>query len=197
MEEFLGQYLEHLYERFSTDTELNNIKDYFKNVKNVKKDDDSMTMLTKMYINKFTPINILTEENIKEEDAQEIYTNYKTYKERWYQPNDYPKYINDQIIQNDMIDTSETFYIRSIDVRTEQLVSVFGPLRKTGRENDNYRYEYKFEMVDTQVVFSVYDWVDEDRKFENEEDIVWHVASNTDDESFLQIFLWYLKDVCS
>jgi len=60
--------------------------------------------------------------------------------------------------------------------------------------DDNFRYEYRFRFAkDSRVYkFSLYDYRNENGEFYEDDDIYWHVASNTDKKDVNTSFIKYL-----
>lgn len=157
---------------------------------NKKLKDLDYVIITKELITKFKCYNILDldyEVQLTGHEVSVLCNQYKMYKQSTkVKEETYPI-----IKKNDMLDTSDTQYIYSLDdIKTKMLINKFGELNKIGGENDKYRYEYKFELVynGKTYSYSLYDYLNTQSQFYVEEDIYWHVSSNTTDIKINNLF---------
>lgn len=95
------------------------------------------------------------------------------------------------------LNTSDTFYVTSLpNINKKQLERVFGPFCQTAQRSDSFRFEYKCKVqIGTKVyVFAVYDWVSETGEFDDDESILWHVASSTESKRVINLFTTWLNN---
>jgi hypothetical protein len=99
------------------------------------------------------------------------------------------------IIKNNKLDTSETYYVETLEFSAHQLEQAFGKPIKSGNTDTKHRYEWiiKLTIEGEARVYSIYDWViDEDNKlFDEYEDCEWYLAGC--DEIQLSTFKKYKK----
>lgn len=168
------------------------------NMKNDIKSDTDFIKLTKKILTYYLcfeiNINIDIKDRIKESEAERIFYNYKKYKCSDIRETE--TYLN----LNNELDTSNTEWVESVDVSTSDLIDKYGLYCKTGDDKDNYRYEYKFEFIDKgkKWIFSVYDYLNTNDEFDDENNIYWHIASNTKRGDVIKKFITMLpcKDCC-
>lgn len=169
--------------------------------KKVKNDIDFIE-LTKEILVKFRCFNISLDINmddrIIETEAESIFYHYKKYKLCGSEARETETYLN----LNNTLDTSKTEWVESIDINTSELINKYGIYCRTGGSGDNYRFEYKFEFIykGKKWIFSVYDYLNTDDIFDDEDDIYWHVASNTKRGDIIKKFITTLtlkeRDCC-
>lgn len=158
--------------------------------KDVKKDSDFVE-LTKEILDKFRCFNISLDINISNRiiatESENIYYHYKKYKTSASEARETETYLN----VNNTLDTSKTEWVESIDITTSDLVHKYGNYIRTGKENDKYRFEYKFEFIEKgkRWIFSLYDYLNTDDLFDDIDDIYWHVASNTKRGDIIKKFI--------
>lgn len=187
--ELINAYLNYLVERlliFDNGVEVDNI-DTLKNKINLKtnktaKNLDIMILeVTNVIINQFDVYDILENKVI----PGEIYEQYKTYKQKLPEKT---KSIELQLKCNKKIDTSDTFYVDTLDgITTSWLKEKYGDLVMTGQKDDKHRYEYKFKINKT--IFSIYDWLDENGNKQDINDITWHLGCNTNNKNSISKFI--------
>lgn len=122
--------------------------------------------------------------------AEEIYLNYKKYK--CSNVRETETYLH----LDEMLDTSKTAYVESVDIKTDELLDMFGKYKRTGKIGDNYRYEYKFKFITggKMYIFSLYDYLNDNDEFDEESEIYWHVASNTNNLDIINKFTKVLME---
>jgi hypothetical protein len=82
----------------------------------------------------------------------------------------------DVVLVDKNLDTSETYYLYTLDFTTEQLQAQMGKAVKTGNKDASHRWEWKIKIGDN--VYSVYDWKNEAGEFDDYQEAEWHVAGN-------------------
>lgn len=163
--------------------------------KNVKKDLDFIK-LTKEILDKFLCFNISLDisidNKITKTEAESIFYNYKKYKSSASEARETETYLN----LNNMLDTSKTEWVQSINISTSDLIHKYGNYSRTGKDDDNHRFEYKFEFIEKgkRWIFSIYDYLNTDDLFDDIDDIYWHVASNTKRGDIIKKFITTLKE---
>ena len=159
----------------------------------VKYSDTKFIELTKTILDKFLcfkiSISFSLQDRLMLTKSDEIYLHYKKYKNsqncKARETETYLKYDHN-------IDTSKTVYVDSLDkYSSKQLCAIYGDPLKTGKQGDNHRYEYKFELTTGGkiYIFSLYDYLNEDNEFYKFSDIYWHIASNTDKKDIIKEFM--------
>jgi hypothetical protein len=135
-------------------------------VKFKKVSDENMVKLCKKVFEFFRCYNIGVSfgDRLCDIDASKIYMNYKRYK---------------------CSSSSQT---------RERETSLI--LDNTLNTDDNFRYEYRLRFAkDSRVYkFSLYDYKNDDGEFYEDDDIYWHVASNTDKKDVNTSFVKYLYE---
>jgi hypothetical protein len=88
----------------------------------------------------------------------------------------------------DDFNTSDTFYIDTLPYWTKQLRRCFGnPMEY---DNEDFKYEWKI-MVGSKI-FSIYNWLNDENKFDDLEEYEWYLAGNsinTSEQKFLMEFI--------
>lgn len=88
----------------------------------------------------------------------------------------------------DDFNTSDTFYIDTLPYWTKQLRRCFGnPIKY---DNEDFKYEWKI-MVGSKI-FSIYNWLNDENKFDDLEECEWYLAGNsinTSEQKFLMEFI--------
>ncbi len=88
----------------------------------------------------------------------------------------------------DDFNTSDTFYIDTLPYWTKQLRRCFGnPMEY---DNEDFKYEWKI-MVGSKI-FSIYNWLNDENKFDDLEECEWYLAGNsinTSEQKFLMEFI--------
>ena len=161
------------------------------NVNKRRLKDDDMIKLCKCVFKEFKCYHIdeTFTNNLTENDAEKVYTLYKRYK---CSNSNKTRERETTFELDNTIDTSSTEYVDSLeDVTTDQLKKVFGNYIHSGGSDDYFRYEYRFRFtMDGKVYkFSLYDYLNDDGEFYREQDIYWHVASNTDKKNIVCAFI--------
>lgn len=163
--------------------------------KNIKTD-VHFIKLTKEILVKFgcfkISLSINIDNRICENEAENIFYHYKKYKSSASEARETETYLN----LNNKLDTSKTEWVESIDISTSDLIDKYGNYSRTGNSDDNHRFEYKFEFIEKgkRWIFSVYDYLNTDNLFDDEDDIYWHVASNTKRGDIIKKFITTLKE---
>ena len=138
------------------------------------------------FLKKLMKIYSLTKDNEQVIDIKTMVKNFKENK---------PKHINKkekrvvkkvveskkEIEVNVKFDTSDTFYIDTLEFSTCDLIKVFGKPYNTGTRDSKHQYEWKI-MVGGSIVYSVYNWLNEDGEHDEFSDNEWHVASTKEDK---------------
>jgi hypothetical protein len=127
------------------------------------------------------------------EKAEEIYLHYKKYKCSSNNVNETETYL---ILKQD-IDTDDTYYVDSCDnITTKQLKDRFGDFLNSGNDSDKYRYEYRFEFITCgkRYKFVLYDYLNSENKFNEIDDIYWHISSNTKKMEVIEKFKLILTE---
>ena len=169
------------------------LKDLEKFKCDIKKDIDFIK-ITKGILDEFLcfeiNINVNIDNRINETEAEKIFYHYKKYK--CSNVRETESYLN---LDNEL-DTSKTEWVESINIDTSDLVDKYGDYSRTGNDDDNHRFEYKFEFIDNgkKWIFSVYDYLNTDDVFDNEDDIYWHIASNTKRGDTIKRFITMLRE---
>ncbi len=173
----------------------NELKEFDKFKGNIKSDMDFIK-ITKRILDEFLcfeiNVNINIDSRINVCEAEKIFYHYKKYKCSTSDVRETESYLN----LDDKLDTSKTQWVESIDIITSDLIHKYGNYIRTGKDNDNYRFEYKFEFIDKgkRWIFSVYDYLNTDDLFDNEDDIYWHIASNTKRGDIIKNFIKMLRE---
>lgn len=101
------------------------------------------------------------------------------------------KNSRDEIILNNNLNMKDVFYVFSLDhISTQDLIRKFGNYITTSDNEIRYEYRLKFKYnSEKDYIFSIYDYIyNEDN---DDVDIYWHLASNTNNpyvhESFLKV----------
>jgi hypothetical protein len=92
-----------------------------------------------------------------------------------------PKTSTTNIELDASLDTSETYYIETLDFTTEQIMSKWGRPEMTGTDETKHRYEWKFTANEN--VYSIYDWVLEDGTYEELDNAEWFLAGITSNKT--------------
>ena len=169
------------------------LKDLEKFKCDIKKDIDFIK-ITKGILDEFLcfeiNINVNIDNRINGCEAEKIFYHYKKYK--CSNVRETESYLN---LDNEL-DTSKTEWVESINIDTSDLVDKYGDYSRTGNDDDNHRFEYKFEFIDNgkKWIFSVYDYLNTDDVFDNEDDIYWHIASNTKRGDTIKRFITMLRE---
>lgn len=87
------------------------------------------------------------------------------------------------------IDTSETFYVDTLDISTEKLIEKFGEPIKTGEEGDEHSFEWKLKVRDN--VYTIYDWNEKDTPLR---DKTWHLGSTISDKKGVSVIKKCFKE---
>jgi hypothetical protein len=154
--------------------------------------DANMISLTKQVFSTFRCYNIGIKDNsggfgsrLNSDETEKIYLYYKKYK--CLKSNS--KKTNLTIKPE--IDTKDTYYVDSLDtITTHQLQNEFGDFLTSGTNDDDFRYEYRFEFTTSgkKYKFSLYDYLNDDNEFYDTDNIYWHIASNTDKSDVVNLF---------
>lgn len=72
------------------------------------------------------------------------------------------------------LDTSETYYLDTLDFTTEQLEMRMGKPVKAGGKGDSFRWEWRVLIGDN--VYSIYDWKNEAGEFDDYQETEWYMA---------------------
>lgn len=143
--------------------------------------ENSIISLTQEILSEFKCYEVIDtefENRIDSSKAQDLHAQFKS---------DSLKPVGVKMDVSDDVDTSDTFYVDTVDrVTTKKLVMKFGKLRHTGEDGDKFRYEYPFVLGENKFV--LYDYMCENGEFEKEAKISWHIASNTEDKEALSGF---------
>ena len=169
-----------------------------------KLNDKQFLQITKLILDNFLVFKIDNKidksQKINSEDSENIYLHFKTYKNSESKIHE----TETSLTLDTNLNTSNTFYIDSIDYTSSDLVKCFDKPKHTGtgtllnNVNDgrctkqtDWRYEYKFKLIfqQKQYIFALYDYLDEDDKFYPFNDIYWHVAGNTDNLDVYKQFI--------
>lgn len=76
------------------------------------------------------------------------------------------------VVVDNNLDTSEIYYLDTLDVDTNTLLKKLGkPVKKNGENNG---FEWKVKVGDN--VYSIHDWVNEEGEFDSFEDTWWYVG---------------------
>jgi len=127
-------------------------------------------------------------------DACKIYMHYKNYK---CSSSTQTRERETSLILDNTLNTNDTYYVDSLEtITTRDLIDKFGDYIKSGKPDDNFRYEYRFRFAkDSRVYkFSLYDYKNDDGEFYKDDDIYWHIASNTDKRDVTKSFVKYLYE---
>lgn len=171
------------------------LRKYLDTVVRFKKvSDENMVKLCKKVFEFFLCYNIDVSfgNRLCDVDASKIYMNYKRYK---CSSNSQTRERETSLILDNTLNTNDTYYVDSLEmITTKDLNEKFGDYIKSGKVDDNFRYEYRFRFAkDSRVYkFSLYDYRNENGEFYEDDDIYWHVASNTDKKDVNTSFVKYL-----
>jgi hypothetical protein len=165
---------------------------------NIKRiDDNSMIDLTKQIFLQFRCFNI--EVNFQKSQplltdmASIVYNHYKKYK---CTSSTSTRETETSLRLDESLDTKKTYYVASLDkVTTDDLKSKFGEYMRTGGKKDDYRYEYRFLFTKggKKYTFGLYDYKNDDNDFYCDDDIYWHISSNTDKKVIIDAFVKTLE----
>lgn len=93
------------------------------------------------------------------------------------------------VVVDDDLDTSGTYYLDTLDLTTEELVAKLGtPLQAEGKK---HMHEWKVKVGKS--VYSVYDWQLEDGEFESFESATWHIAGKKANKAEVRMFVEFVK----
>lgn len=171
-----------------------------KNATFKKVSDDNMVKLCKTILESFRCFNIglLVDgsfgDQLSDVDASQIYMHYKRYK---CSSSSQTRETETSLVLDNTLNTSDTFYVDSLEtVTTNDLKNRFGNYIQSGKSENDFRYEYRFRFAkDNRVYkFSLYDYKNDDGEFYKDQDIYWHVASNTDKHDVNTSFVRYLVE---
>ena len=174
--------------------ELKDLEKFKSDIKSDIKKDIDFIKITKWILVEFLcfeiNIKIDIKDRINETEAEKIFYHYKKYK--CSNVRETETYLN----LDNTLDTSKTEWVESIDINTSDLIDKYGDYSRTGNIGDNYRFEYKFEFIDSgkRWIFSMYDYLNTDDVFDNEDDIYWHIASNTKRGDIIKRFIKMLEE---
>ena len=84
-----------------------------------------------------------------------------------------------EIIINNNLDTSRTWWLDNLIYNTTHLVETFGKPVFTGTENDKHRYEWKFTYK--KHTYTIYDWKFKNKTFCDILDCQWFLGGDFDD----------------
>lgn len=87
------------------------------------------------------------------------------------------KEFSKQIVIDNNLDTTHTWWLCNLEYTTEQLTNVFGEPAFTGNENTKHRYEWKFS-IDNHI-FSIYDWKFDHGEFYDINEADWFLCGNS------------------
>lgn len=183
-ERIYAEYLINKFDIVSHDgepIELNVLLEECKKYKDDKGDSKFITM-TLDILQKFNVRDLVDDKRQQQNstEAERIFMMYKQYAD---------KSLNKNIAVNYLLDTSETFYVETLDCSTAVLMELFGDFIQSGDVNTKHRYEYKLVYKDH--IFSIYDYMYDDDTFELSLDaITWYLASESEDivNDFLDTF---------
>lgn len=125
-------------------------------------------------------------------DASRIYMHYKRYK---CSSTSHTRETETSLVLDNTLNTNDTFYVDSLEiVTTTDLKNTFGEFVLSGNKSDDFRYEYRFRFAKDKRVykFSIYNYKNNQGEFYRDDDIYWHVASNTDKVDVNSSFIKYL-----
>jgi hypothetical protein len=88
------------------------------------------------------------------------------------------------------IDTSETFYVDTLDISTDMLIKKFGEPVRTGEESDEHSFEWKLKVRDN--VYTIYDWNEKDKPLS---DKTWHLGSTVSDKKGVNVIKKCFKEM--
>lgn len=97
--------------------------------------------------------------------------------------------VEDVIIDNN-IDTSETYYLETLENDTMQLLKKLGKPIKN--ETEKNRFEWKLKIND--AIYTIYDWLNEDGEFENFEECYWHLGGTDENEKNIRLIKTFLNE---
>lgn len=98
---------------------------------------------------------------------------------------------DDNVIVNMKLDTTNTYYLDTLEFTTIELVNKLGEPNKTGGKDDKHRYEWKL-MINNNV-YSIYDWC-KYGKFEEFENEKWYIGGTSDDKKNVDKLIEYIKN---
>jgi hypothetical protein len=88
-------------------------------------------------------------------------------------------------------DTSETFNLDTLDSYTERLTDLFGQPKFF---KDEKEFQYEWQVMVGEKIFSIYNWVNDDGKFFEFKDCEWYIGG-TEENTVEQVFLKnYIKN---
>jgi hypothetical protein len=94
-----------------------------------------------------------------------------------------------QVTIDEDIDTSETFYIDTLDFSSEQIIEKIGQPFETGQEDDEHTFEWKLKVNGN--VYTIYDWDEKDMPLQ---DKTWHLGGTVVDKKEISAIKKYLKN---
>jgi hypothetical protein len=165
-------------------------------IKFKKVTDENMVDLCKKIFDLFRCFNIEIPLNLHDQLSSDnvckIYMHYKRYK---CSSSSHTRETETSLVLDNTLKTNDTYYVDSLeDITTRDLKQHFGNYILSGDSGDDFRYEYRFRFAkDNRVYkFSLYDYKNDDGEFYEEDDIYWHVASDTDKKDVNKSFIQYL-----
>jgi hypothetical protein len=91
------------------------------------------------------------------------------------------------------IDTSETHFLVTLPFDTNELVNAFDTPQQTGNDQDDkHQYEWKIKVGST--VFSIYNWMNQHKKFHAFTDNEWHLAGKTHNKKKIEMLCKFITN---
>jgi hypothetical protein len=92
------------------------------------------------------------------------------------------------------IDTSKTHYLVGLPYSTQQLINALGEPRKTGNVENSDKHEYEWKVKVGSNVFSIYNWMNTQKKFPLFEDNEWHLGGKTHNKKKIELLCNYIDE---
>ncbi len=94
------------------------------------------------------------------------------------------------VVVNKELDTSDTYYLDTLEFNTKTLMSKLGkPIKAKGEKN---MYEWKVTVNGN--VYSIYDWIDENGEFAELENCEWHIGGLSANKTDIKAFIKFMNE---
>lgn len=97
--------------------------------------------------------------------------------------------IEEESVKLDMsLDTSECFYVDTLEFWTSELVEVFGNPKKTGSKDEEHTWEWKIEV--NGEPFSIYNWNADGDSYDES---TWYLGSTSENKTNIITLIKYIE----
>ena len=105
------------------------------------------------------------------------------------QDEDIQNEIQDRVKLDTTLDTTNTFWLDTLEYWTRDLIKVFGKPKKTGSDKDDHLYEWKIQVNNT--IYTIYDWHNKEKL----DDITWHLGTDEENEANFKVLIMYIDEI--